>query len=307
MPKKITNQEYIEKAISIHGKRYNYSLTEYINKLSKIIIICPIHGEFKQKPYKHLYGQGCSSCANIKLKELLRFDTEIFIKKAKEIHTDRYDYSKTKYINAKNKVIIVCDKHGDFTQLPSAHLQGNGCWQCRPEARRSNTKKFIDKSITIHGDRYDYGLVEYLNNYTKVVLVCKEHGKFKQTPSDHLRGYGCPHCKRISKGEKLIYRILKENNISFSREYMIPGAVPRFRYDFYLPDLNIFIEFHGQQHYFPIEYFGGEEGLFRTKERDLFKKDLARMVNVKIIYLNYKHLKLPKEKFEKILLKKIRT
>lgn len=243
MRRNITNKEYIEKATLIHGKKYNYSLTEYINKLTKITIICPIHGEFKQKPYKHLYGQGCSSCAKIKLKELLRFDTQIFVKKAKEIHSDRYDYT----------------------------------------------------------------LVDYLNNHTKVILVCKEHGNFKQTPSDHLNGYGCPHCKRISKGEKLIYRILKENNISFLREYTIPGVVPRFRYDFYLPELNTFIEFHGQQHYFPIEYFGGEEGLSRTKERDLFKRDLIRTINMKIIYLNYKHLKLPKEEFEKILLKKIKT
>lgn len=126
--------------------------------------------------------------------------TESFIQKAREIHGDRYDYSKVEYKSAKEKVIIICKEHGEFPQTPNIHLRGKGCPICgnisRGKSNSSNTEEFIEKARKIHGDKYDYSKVNYINNSTKVTIICPEHGEFSMIPSNHLRGQGCVRCHR---------------------------------------------------------------------------------------------------------------
>ena len=122
-----------------------------------------------------------------------------FLKKAKEVHGDKYDYSKVEYINNRTKVCIICPEHGEFWQTPSNHLRGwEGCEECSKEYHRQKCKKekntFVNEAIEVHGDKYDYSKVEYLNNQTKVCIICPEHGEFWQTPKAHLRGQGCKKC-----------------------------------------------------------------------------------------------------------------
>lgn len=124
----LTRDEFIERAVAIHGGKYDYSKMEYTGTKKKICIICPEHGEFWQKPYAHLSGQGCPKCANNQ-----KIDKEEFIRRAREIHGDKYDYSKVDYKNNYTKVVITCPEHGDFEQLPHSHLQGNGCPKCNEE------------------------------------------------------------------------------------------------------------------------------------------------------------------------------
>ena len=133
---------------------------------------------------------------------------EVFIKKAKDRHGDKYDYSKVEYKNNKTKVCIICPKHGEFWQIAGNHLTGNGCPFCanelKKDRKRSNTEEFIEKAKKVFpGDRYDYSKVDYYNNRKKVIVICKDHGEFLTKPNDFLHGHGCPVCRYINSGEKL--------------------------------------------------------------------------------------------------------
>ena len=125
--------------------------------------------------------------------------TEDFIKKAKAIHGDKYDYSLVDYKNCKIKVKIICPVHGIFEQTPDKHLNDkNGCKKCANEKLREDRKDkdFIQKAKEVHGDKYDYSLVDYKNNQTKVKIICPIHGIFEQNAYYHINGGGCPECSR---------------------------------------------------------------------------------------------------------------
>ena len=114
---------------------------------------------------------------------------EEFIKKAKDKHGDKYDYSKVEYKNSRTKVRIICPKHGEFWQIAGNHLTGNGCPFCanelKKDRRRSNTEEFIEKAKKVFpDDRYDYSKVDYYNNRKKVIVICKDHGEFLTKPND---------------------------------------------------------------------------------------------------------------------------
>jgi len=188
--KRLTTEQFIEKAKTIHGDTYDYSLVEYKNNYTKVKIICPIHDIFEQRPNSHLNGNGCPECSGTK-----KLNTEEFIEKAKAIHGDKYDYSLVEYKNNSTKVKIICPEHGVFEQIPSSHLKGSGCSKCSG-TKKLTTEQFIEKAKAIHSDKYDYSLVKYKNNYTKVKIICPVHGTFKQRSGNHLYGQGCPECGR---------------------------------------------------------------------------------------------------------------
>ncbi len=198
----MTTEYFIEKARLVHGDKYDYSLVEYVSVITKVKIICNKHKTmFEQTPNSHLSGSGCPKCGielNAKSKELT---TEEFIRRAKLIHGENYDYSLVEYINAKTKVKIICKNHNSvFYQVPNSHLSGNGCPKCG--FVRMTTEEFIKKAKEVHGETYDYSLVVYTNDKEKVQIICKEHGPFFQNPSTHLTGKGCEKCGRIRTGLK---------------------------------------------------------------------------------------------------------
>ena len=132
-----------------------------------------------------------------------KMNKEEFIKKAREVHGSKYDYSKVEYSNSKTKVCIICPGHGEFFQSSNAHLQGKGCPKCginiRIEKTKMSTAEFIAKAQEIHGNKYDYSKTEYSNSRTKVCIICPDHGEFWQTPTLHLQGNGCPKCSGKNK------------------------------------------------------------------------------------------------------------
>lgn len=121
----------------------------------------------------------------------IKLTHEHFIKRAKEIHKDKYDYSLIEYNGSKIKVKIICPVHGIFEQEPRIHLSGNGCKMCANDNLFSNNNKFIEKSNKIHNNKYDYSLVDYVNNETMVKILCPIHGIFEQKPKHHIYGCGC--------------------------------------------------------------------------------------------------------------------
>ena len=193
MSRKLTREKFIEKAREVHGDKYDYSKVEYKNDKEKVCIICPEHGEFYQRPSSHLSGGGCPRCAFNSSSDTKQFTIEEFIKRAREVHGDKYDYSKAEYKNSQEKVCIICPNHGEFFQVPNSHLSGRGCSKCSGK-NRLTTKDFIKKAKETHGNKYDYSKVDYKNSTTKVCIICPEHGEFYQRPGEHFRGYGCQKC-----------------------------------------------------------------------------------------------------------------
>ena len=198
MGKKLTTEEFIDKARRVHGDKYNYSKVEYVNKRSKVCIICPEHGEFWQIAADHINGHGCSLCSIKKTTLKNTFTTEEFIERARKVHNDKYDYSKVEYRNANTKVCIICLEHGEFWQMPSTHLNGCGCLKCAKiktnENRKTTQIQFINQAKKVHSNKYDYTKVIYKSNKEKVCIICPEHGGFWQNAGSHLRGVGCPKC-----------------------------------------------------------------------------------------------------------------
>ncbi|MFW6243197.1 MAG: hypothetical protein ACOC2W_03465 [bacterium] len=189
--------DFIKKSKEIHGDKYDYSLVEYKGAHQKVKIICSEHGVFEQRASSHTSGRGCKKCFNEKT---LLNKTDI-LKKLKDANVklfeNKYDYSLVTYKGIHQKVKIICPKHGIFEQRLDHHLNGHGCSSCSNNKKKW-TNDFIKKSKDVHGDKYDYSLVEYLNNNTKVKIICKEHGIFEQSPSNHFMGKGCKKCKGLN-------------------------------------------------------------------------------------------------------------
>jgi len=146
---RLCKEEFIEKAKGIHGNKYDYSKVEYVNSQTKVCIVCPEHGEFWQTPNSHLNGNGCFDCSYIERGKKRNSSTDEFIKKAKKIHGDKYDYSKVKYDKAITKVCIICPEHGEFWQTPNCHLNGQGCPKCK-QSKMENEISLLLKQYNIN-------------------------------------------------------------------------------------------------------------------------------------------------------------
>lgn len=250
-------QRFLKVAQEIHGGKYNYSKVVWKGLKSKVKIICPIHGEFTQTPLHHVVRkQGCPDCSGTK-----KSTTQIFIEKAKRIHGAKYSYEKVVYIGNHKKVIITCPKHGDFNMTPANHTHKNnpqGCFECSGRTRWTRDS-FIRESVKIHDNQYDYSQVSWKGLQEKVKIICPYHGSFQQKPIIHLNGSGCQKC--ISpKGERLVRRILKKHKINFTEQKTFNDCRDKnlLPFDFFIQIGNKkgIIEFHGEQHYRPINYSG---------------------------------------------------
>ncbi len=197
----IRTSEFIEKALKIHGNKFDYSKVEYIGSHSKVCIICPEHGEFYQTPTNHLSGYGCLKCAWEYSHGKYRLTTlETFLSQAKEIHGDKYDYSKVDWKNTRTPITIICSIHGEFNQVPQNHIRLKcGCRKCgrviaKAKINKYDTVYFLEHAKKIHGNKYDYSKSQCFNATDKVEIICPAHGKFKQNANQHLQGHGCPKC-----------------------------------------------------------------------------------------------------------------
>ena len=289
-----TNKEFIVKSLQVHIDVYDYSLVNYINNKTKVKIVCKSHGEFEQKPSSHLNGQGCPKCGKLKSANSQKLPVEEFIKIASNKHNNLYDYSFVSYNNLDNNIKILCQKHGSFTQRASRHLNDSICSKCNHLNSSNNQKDskeaFVEKSKKVHGNLFDYSNVLYINNKTKVEIICQKHGSWWQTPVNHIMNkQKCPWCNE-SKGETLIKQFLINNNIKFEREKTFTDCINihKLPFDFYLPELNICIEYNGIQHYKPVEYFGGINAIKSQQKRDKIKIKFCVKNNITLLIISYK-------------------
>lgn len=291
---------FVKKAREVHGNRYDYSKTEYIDTRTKVCIICPVHGIFWQAPNGHLSGRGCSKCAG---KES---DRELFIQKSQEVHGGKYDYSKVDYKGARVKVCVICPIHGKFFVTPSNHQKGRGCPKCAIEGSHKEAmlkkEEVIKRFREIHGDKYNYSLVDYNGVNRLVDIICPKHGVFKQTPYRHMIGNGCPKCSN-SQGENSIIRVLDKYNVKYEYQYkillnLILWGKKELRVDFYLPQENMIIEYNGIQHYEEVKHFHEKDnGFEKQKARDRKLKKWCEDNNIKLLVIKYTQ----KERIEEIL------
>ena len=202
VPKRLTQEEFLVRAKVIHGNKYCYKKTIYISLYSPVNITCATHGDFQQKPSTHIYkgGSGCPECGKLSISKskIMIFDDALI--KMKKVHKNKYKYIAESYKGATEKIDIICPDHGIFSQLVSSHLKGHGCQECGGVKRLDN-ELFAEKAEKIHGDKYDYSLVEYRGNKGYITIICRYHRtKFKQKPNSHLSGGGCPDCGNTKKG-----------------------------------------------------------------------------------------------------------
>lgn len=222
MPVKLTLDQFIQKANQVHNHKYSYEKTRYQKSNIKIIISCKVHGNFEMTPNNHLSGKECPECALIKRANSCKLTTQEFIKKAKKVHGDKYDYSNSIYLGMNKQINIICpiSEHGKFSQLGSNHISGKGCPKCKSDKTslrcKHSTKDFIHKAKKIHGNTYDYSEVNYIRDNLKIKIVCKKHGIFEQVPRSHLNGNGCPKCAGFNTS---IDEFIESANIIHENKY----------------------------------------------------------------------------------------
>lgn len=198
----------------------------------------------------------------------MRYTTESWVQKAKALNGGDYDYSKVQYITYKEKVCIICPKHGEFWQKPITHLEGHGCPKCAGNNRHTK-ESFIESAIKIHGNRYDYSKVEYKNNATHVTIICPEHG------------------------ETFIHNWLTSNKFEFVSQYELnlpESGKSIVRIDFWVTYKNEIyaIEYNGRQHYQFCPIFHKDEfALIAQQQRDTALQDYCNSNKIKLLWVKY--------------------
>lgn len=289
---KWSNKKFIVKLKKIHKNKYNYSKVNYINSKNKITIICPIHGEFNQRASHHLSGHGCSKCNFLNIGNSKRLTKDEFISDSNKIHNNLYDYSESNYINRNTKLSINCKNHGKFEQTPNAHKRGQGCPKCGlkilSDRFLSTTKEFINKAVLLHKNKYDYSKANYIGSNTKIIIICKKHGKFEQTPNNHLQGKGCSYCSwTISKPEKefLDFLNVPMRNIRLSKwkQKSVDG---------YNPKTNTVYEFLGDYwHGNPIVFSKNKINKDNNKKfGELYDTTIKKLEKLKSLGYNVKYI-----------------
>ena len=287
---RLSKEEFIKKAREKHGDKYDYSKVDYVNCETKVCIICPEHGEFWQQAKSHTLGIGCPKCGG-----KYSPTKEEWVVLANEVHNGKYDYSKVDYVNNKIKVRIICPEHGEFWQQAKSHINGNGCPKCS-ECYVPTTEEWIASARKVHGNKYEYAKVNYVNSKKKVCIICPKHGEFWQAPYNHAQGQCCPKCN-LSNLERSVMNYLDEHGITYDYQKRFDW-LGRQSLDFYLPDYKVGIECQGLQHFEEIDYFGGKEGLNECKKRDKRKFKKCQKNGIKVLYYSNLGIEYPYDVFE---------
>lgn len=288
--KKISFEEFEKRANERFNHKYTYVKETYEKISSKIEIICPIHGSFTQCASSHLNGCECPYCYNDRRSITQQFKKEYVINLFRKVHGDYYLYDLFEYNGMNRKSTVICPIHGEFSITPNHHYyRKQGCSYCSGNANKT-TEQCINDFKKVHGDKYIYTKVEYINAYSNVCIICPIHGEFWMTPHNHGHGkQGCPFCNE-SKLENKVEDFLKENNIEYEKQkkfswlrYKLP-----MRLDFYLPKYNTVIECQGEQHFKKFRFEKDDEAIKTRQARDEQKRLLCEEKGIKVIYFSDK-------------------
>ena len=241
---KSQQKKLIAKLQNKFGDKYDYSKVRYTTSDGNAIIICPKHGEFKIRYVDLPRHNGCNKC---RLENNSQAEFDKWLKEVKEIHKDKFDYSKVKYSGSQNKIILSCSLHGEFETTPEGHKnKSGGCKKCRYMYSKESASIGFDeiekRSLIIHNSKYTYINDNNAQSHTdNLHIVCPEHGDFIQLVSNHLDGHGCPKC--ITKTQSKIAEYIE--SLGFEIKYNYRLGLGRQEVDIFIPSKNIAIEYHG--------------------------------------------------------------
>ena len=279
----LTKDQFIAKARTVHGDRYEYSGVVYVKSQQKVSITCTTHGDFDQTPNAHLNGQGCPTC--YKEAKLIQVTTADFIRRSMAVHGSLYDYSKSVYTKSLDKIEIICPVHGSFWQQAGQHMLGQTCAQCYRDSMRKTPEQFIAEVKSVHGDVYDYPNA-YTGFFDPIEITCREHGAFVQRSDIHLRGSGCSKCVSTMTSSASQEWIASLGLVHAVQEFRIPGT--RFHADLYCPDTNTVYEFYGDfWHGHPTRYDPTSVNVVKHKTfGELYEETMAREKVIKDLGYN---------------------
>jgi hypothetical protein len=212
--KKYTYESFVAQATSVHKGLFTYLKCHYKDNKSHMRIVCKVHGEFQQKAYCHLQGQGCPKCDGKGM-----VNAEVFAQKGREINGDKFDYSGVIYKDSHTPTQLKCNVCGHkFKQSYNGHIrQKQGCPKCA--GMLVTLESFIESARKVHGERYDYSKTTYFNSKVKTTVTCRVHGDFTLKPNSHLGGTGCAQCyndRRPMSNEEYIRKATEAHNGKYS-------------------------------------------------------------------------------------------
>lgn len=193
-------ETFITKSKEVHGELYDYSKVEYVNRSTKVEILCKEHGSFFQKPNNHITGKnGCPKCLPDKLSEKHRMNCDIVRENVTKIlEKDNRRLIEFNYRNSNSFCVVQCEKHGEQKQRVRSILAGVGCFKCGVDsaaiARSKGIDDYLPTLLEKYGNFYDYSESQFTNSKERFIVNCHIHGQFKTTISNHLKGKGCPKC-----------------------------------------------------------------------------------------------------------------
>lgn len=214
---------FIEEAKKLHGDHYDYSRVEYKNANTKVKIVCPEHGVFEQTPHNHLHNKGCPECAGCK-----KLTKEKFIRKAREVFGDKYDYSLVEYVDWKTKVKIICPEHGVFEQTPNNHTShGSGCPHCSEWSIPDNVYLLVDSDYK--PTRMKIGITNNIKVRLQKLRRGNKHSGLQPTPFKIFK----KACYKVGEGkayeiEQMFHRYYASRNLGYTG---FDGATEWFEYD----------------------------------------------------------------------------
>ncbi len=241
---RLSNSEFIKKAVEVHGDTYDLSLVKYSGMNKKIEVVCKTHGPFSVQANNFIYRKsGCPKCKNLKTSERCRRTLQSYAEEGAIKHDGKFTYVGLSYEGYSAHLTIVCPQHGEFKQLAQSHIKGVGCTKCSKPV--FDHESFVTAASAIHDGKYDYSNATYSNSLEKVRIVCQKHGEFLQTPNCHINmGNGCPRCAGVgpSSGQMEIFEFLK-TKVDAVIEFTLPNSTKRL--DIFIPSKSLAIEYHG--------------------------------------------------------------
>jgi len=288
-----SRQDFFNRAPLLHDHYYTYDHVVYKGTLVHVMITCPKHGDFPQKPYKHLGypdkegksipPQGCNRCGEERCAAKQRMGKEEFIRRAHEKYgSDIFKYDSVVYTNGDTPVEIYCNDHEQFfTQTPLGHLHAtHACPDCSSEKRglaRINNSSVAFWEKANQDDQFDWSKYVYINATTKSILIHKKcDGEFPTSPNNYLSGKRCPHC--VNKTELKLYQALVQRYPTLMRRFSAdwcrnPETNMPFPFDFLIQVFKLIIELDGIQHFENVRHY--RDTYEQTHARDLYKQRCA--------------------------------
>ena len=285
----ISKEEYEQKLHEISP--HIDIICNYINMKTKTSYYCNKHKiAFETTPDNTLRGSGCSECGKEKFHASRARTTKEYISLVKDINPDIEVLGE--YVSNDTPILHRCRKHNiEWNAIPYGILHGCGCWECRNEKISMKATKtheeYINELSLINKDIVVLG--QYIDCYTPILHCCLIDGnEWYARPVTMLQGGGCPVCSE-SKGERRIRLWLEKNNIEYIYQYKYEDCkdINILPFDFYLPTYNILIEYDGEQHFRPIEYFGGQKKFELQQKHDTIKNEYCKNNGIPLLRIPY--------------------